>query len=833
MSEKDNIRALKIIMNDYCEKVVPNLFKHSAQMSAKNKEGLPFKNEVSYPTHIINAVFTAASLYSFEHLDSNNDESIRNLKLLISVVTLHDVGKYLENKYKIFGGNKVDNIIKYLESDDFKIKTFFPDIEKIDVTELAWLIQNTELWDQSQPETFGHKTSFGKLADYSRLGDKVASLTEHESYALKIFDTLQYHNVHIVQIPKFPQTLIRREFLKALKKYHEDAGAIPFLLYEDGFFYISKEKIALKQEDIEKYLLNNVNIILNLGEDDSEEEPLLNLRIDFQSIDDDSILNFPLTNGDKKKMILTQIIEKLPNAMKDFVVAFPVVPEIQKKLATIVYYLYKSDDFKELEGFILKKKKDDKNKFKLYLIIHNTDEPKEQEIKSQKYKIYAAKQIIENYTKYGSFDKDENLDKIYTKCDEFLNKQLEKNNKKDIFSFITKNISVDFEQTFQVEDNPKDKTELCFLCGTKTDKEYRAGKKYFLQAREFSKRGRIWDNQKNICSVCLIEKDLMEGLFAEKCFKPFGDYIFATLYFDRIFANISYFANNISNVSLSPNAPITQNVQFSLGNFEGIDYIIPYRYFGKEESAKQSNRVNITKQILKFSENYGCKAVLTLPYTLLRTYNEVFMNEIPLKLEMSLEVDKIKLFNDINKKLKFMEIVYEIDAKKGYFAVESYNLFSFIHFVKIKEYHLNKKRKLDNDKIKKIVDVIKTCFGGEIMKIDEIAQKGKELYSNIWGSSYKRTVLMRTALDTIMVSLQQHMTEEELKRFVSAQIYKLMMREEYAKKKDATIYINDFVEALIQYLKEKDWFSVSSLSSVQKYLVDTYEFSLISIKKEE
>ena len=41
---------------------------------------------------------------------------------------------------------------------------------------------------------------------------------------------------------------------------------------------------------------------------------------------------------------------------------------------------------------------------------------------------------------------------------------------------------------------------------------------------------------------------------------------------------------------------------------------------------------------------------------------------------------------------------------------------------------------------------------------------------------------MRTALDALLIGLQQQFSEEELKTFVSAQIYKLAMREKFAKK---------------------------------------------------
>ncbi|MBC7128803.1 MAG: hypothetical protein H5T45_03610 [Thermoplasmatales archaeon] len=800
--------VLKWILNDYCDKVLPSLFKNSVSVSAKKE------NIVSYPTHIINAVFTASSIYSYEHLDTESENNIKELKLLISIITLHDIGKYLEGKYGISGGNSKENIKKYFENDDFKIKDFFPEIDSVDCNEIAWLIQNTELKDETRMETSEHRTEFGRLADYSRLGDKIASLTKDELYVLKIFDALKYHDVHVVQIPKFPQFLIRKELLKALKKYYEEKGAIPFLLFEDGIFYIHKEIILPEPEKIKEHLLTNIKELLKLNRNEEEQENFLSLRIDFQSIDDSSILNFPLPIDEKKEIILSEIIRKIPKAMKGVNIALPQNRELQKKLAVITYFIYKNDDIKT----ILKKQPNKKEERKINDILNTQLREKIKSIRdqvgSQKFKIYVAKELFENYQMYD-------IESIFKKCDDFLNQQLEQRSNLNIFDTIIKNISVDFQQTFDTEETPKDKEEMCFLCGTRATLEYRAKMNYFLQAREFSKRGKVFGEQKKICPLCLIERNLIEGLLSKHGYSPTGDYLFAIFYFDKIFANISYFARNFSNVPIETEISITERVQFRLGDFDGLYLVVPYRYGGKEEAVRQSNRVNITKQILDFVRRYGCKSILTVPYTLLRTYNTLFVNENPTRLEISLQIHTICDFGELAKKRQFLNAIYELDKRKGYFSVQSYNIFSFIHFTKLKSNDWNRN-----------INVVKSCFWGEMMKIEEIAQRGKELYSNVWGSSYKRTVLMRTAIDAILIALQQRLPEDELKTFVSAQIYKLAMREEYAKKKDAEKYVKEFVESLIHYLKEKNWYSVSSLSSIEKYLVDAYEFALKSISKE-
>lgn len=842
------IKALKLILNSYCGTVVPNLINNSASISAKKG------NIVSYPTHIINAVFTSASIYASEHLSYKSKDTIQDLKLLMSVITLHDIGKYLEGKYEITGGNSRENIRKYFEHDDFKIRDFYPEIEELIkddemFEEIVWLIQNTELKDEARMETLSHKTEFGKLADYSRLGDKVASLTKDELYSSKIFEALKYHNVHVVQIPNFPQFLIRRELLKVLKRYYEEKGAIPFLLFEDGLFYIAENAIEPDPEKVRKYLLENVKKLMGLtlvnndntlksdqvgdfeanttkeekGESQNDEElSLLNLRIDFQSIDDTSILNFPLPKEEKKKLILDQTIKNISKAVKNFTIVLPQDVNLQKKLAAITYYIYKNEDISLIWKGKPTKKEKEKIKNILSEPVREKIETFRNEVGSQKYKLYMAKELFENYMHYD-------IDEVYPQCVEFLDKQLNAKEKTDIFDAIIKNVSVDSRLSFETDDTPQDKEEICFLCGSKAKQEYRAGKGYFLQAREFSKRGEILGMQKKICSLCLVEKNLIESLFLKNNCSLFGDHLFAIFYFDKVFANVSYFAEEISNVPLEPEAQIRKGTRFRLGDFEGLYYIVPYSYRGREESAKQSARVNITKQILDSISTYGCKATLTHPYTLIRTYDELFVNEIPIRLEITLCIDSLRDFDEVNIKKQFLDTIYNLDRRKGYYEVQDLVLLPFIHYLKLKN-DGNKSWIKEN-----YINVAKTCFGRDLMKIEEIAKIGKGLYSTgrvDWESSYKRTVLMRTALDYILMGLQQRLPEEELKTFVAGGLYKLVMREEFAKKKDAESYVKEFIDALIQYLKEYNWFSVPTLSSIEKYLVDSYEFALISLSKE-
>jgi hypothetical protein len=658
------------------------------------------------------------------------------------------------------------------------------------------------------------------LADYARLGDKIASITDDQLFLQKIFNSLRSGGardyIHVVSIPESPQFFLHKEVLKALLTFYKKNDAIPFLLYNDGFFFIQEKLSPLDTVRIRNILLENISSQIGIGKvtEDDDEAISLNIRINNQSINDDSLLNFPISSDVKKRLLLKNIVENIPKAMKNVEIAIPIDKELQQKLATVIYSIYKNPD-KDICD----------EKFKRKIFGYEENGIKIEGIKDiqgpQKFKIFAAKELIEHYQDYD-------IDSLFTEANQFLDEIYCTNNEFDVFGNILSNISVDFISEFNSQEIPKNKDELCFLCGSKTSNEYRAKKGHFLQARGYSKRGKIFDEEKKICSICLIEKNLIENSFKNRNYTPAGDYLFAILYFDKIFANISFFSDEFAKVELRPNVQVGgEKVQLRLGNFDVMYHIIPYRYSGKEESAKQTSRIKISRNILELISETGCKAVITSPYTLVRTYNEVFVNEIPIRLEISLAIDKILDFEDGKNILRFLNSVNFKDGKKGFFKVEKYDLLSYIHFIKLKT-----KDKAVWGMDDETKEVCKKSFGGDLMKIEDLAQQGKALYGNVWGSSYKRTVFIRTALDNILIGKQQGLSEEELVTYVSAQVYKLSMREEYAKKKDADILIPAFVESLISYLKEKNWYSIHVLSSIEQYLVDAYEFALMKVAKE-
>ena len=499
--------------------------------------------------------------------------------------------------------------------------------------------------------------------------------------------------------------------------------------------------------------------------------------------------------------------------MKNFSIILPIDNEVLNHRAIIAYCVYKMPNF----DAILSKEALSPLKKRIQTLKNNEN------IGSTRYKAYLTRDIFENYENYA-------FEEIYDQCNDFFEQQCNINGNFDFLDSILNNIIVDFHLTELIlPEIPTNKLELCFLCGTKAKNDYTAPNKHFMQARGFSKRGRIKDLQKKICRLCDLEKTLLENIVKDKGYNISSNFMFAIFYFDKVFANVSYFSEEISNVPLQADASIIETQRFRLNDFDCLYHILPFTYFGKEDSAKQSSRVKITNQIFSYIKNYGCKSIITSTFTIFKPSRELFYNENPSQLEYSLQVSKISTFQELDMKKAFLDIIFSLDFKKGCYEVKQFDLLFFVSFIKNKA----DQRYWVKDEY---IECIKKCFSGNFMKIQELAQKGKilyGLYGNLYAkSSYERTKFMRYALDYLLMGLQQNLVEDQLELFVAGGLWKLMMREEFSKKKDADSLVLDFVKSLELYLKENNWISVPSLSSIEQYLIDTYEFSLLTLPKE-
>ncbi len=115
----DDYTEIKRRIKEYVEKVLPHLFKESAQLDAK------FNKALSFSAHVVTAVFAGSILYVYDRISTEQQlPNSHDMRLLCTSLTLHDVNKYWnEITNSRYQGNYYKLIQNYFETDPFNIKT--------------------------------------------------------------------------------------------------------------------------------------------------------------------------------------------------------------------------------------------------------------------------------------------------------------------------------------------------------------------------------------------------------------------------------------------------------------------------------------------------------------------------------------------------------------------------------------------------------------------------------------------------------------------------------------------------------------------------------------
>ena len=84
--------AITSYLVDYISTVIPNLFQESAGIGAK------FDRAVSFPAHVVTAVLAGGTLYLYNQHRNRRPIAPLDVKLLCTVLTLHDIQKFWNEK---------------------------------------------------------------------------------------------------------------------------------------------------------------------------------------------------------------------------------------------------------------------------------------------------------------------------------------------------------------------------------------------------------------------------------------------------------------------------------------------------------------------------------------------------------------------------------------------------------------------------------------------------------------------------------------------------------------------------------------------------------------
>ena len=781
--------------------IAKNVVENAGKFDGKRKKN------VSLASHLINVTLMGLNFYAYENFVIDDGEiDFEEIKILTSALVLHDVNKYVNEEY---GWDKRKNdeetLKKYFEEDDFGIKGFLEDenLDKFD--DLLYLIQRTEVNDRSQ-DSRGADTDYQHLARYCRLGDAVASkITAEGIHAGKehlenSYSALDGEHVHLLDFDAIEQPILNNLILSKIKEIIESSE-------KNVVIGSTIDQVLYLGEELDKESLKN-----RLNEKlptEATEVYDFSAKTSWNSFGYDILEDISLPLEEKKKIIADQYAEEVledgPNDPDDYVEYEEfegVNEEFRSYLPTLIktFYLEGQDQF------------DNQDFQEHYDEVYGSYDSKS--AAGQKIKVEMISYLLKNSERYEEF-----LGKLKDEKEASLKEDLE-TEESGISTVVDRFFG---EKNLEVAG----KSDQCFICGRKADKEYKPGATAFYSTQSFSRR--IYpkfegENYKKICSVCNLENALLSDECDNRGITANDSVEVAYLYFDGFIADVKFY-----------NQPFSDLLE---GDDEELDrpeivrdltapqfHLQPFTT--QSRSSNKDKRMSKVKNILEKLRDFGMKAVVGKAFTRFDTNENVFYDENPIRIQETLGYDAIENFKELKKPLDFFELLDTIDnhyykernsnISNKYLQIQSGNFVELVDFALVNEYQRSKDGVLNQ--------YLENYNGEEFMQMKEVAEKGANLTENYPNSKYKKTKIFREALDALMTGKSQEV--DDLEEHVTSQVYTIADREEYVGSTPEKA--KAFVEAIFDYLENNDLEDLKKLSDWEDALVNSYYYSFETI----
>ncbi len=778
------------------------------QKILENAGGVDGKDNenISLASHLVNVTLLGLNCYAYDNLVLS-DEGIddEEISVLTSALVLHDVNKYVHERYGWDRDQNTEEIFeKYLEDDDFGVSTLFDQMDK-DIEDykedILFLIQRTEINDRSQ-DTRGLSTKFRHLIDYCRLGDSVSSrITNNglKSGAEKLrnhYSGLDFHNVHHLKFDGLEQPLLNSNIIGAIKKS------------------ISREESCI-------VLGSTSEEIIYLGQKIEEEK----LRRKCKELVPERIKEFydfkPKTGWNSTKYGILEDLD-LPVKEKKEILATEFANDwLLDGGAGIEGFENISEEFMEYLPYLIK------NFYNPHSEKENDPEFKDDELKEkyreikndrpQKVKLHIIAHLLENWPESKE------------KCKEIKNLKLEE-------------LEEELEPTSNAFEKAVDrffgsrsseiteKSEQCFICGRKAKKEYQKGNAFYT-TQAFSRRvapSPSWDNYKKICPECNLEYALLR----DECENKIDNFTdnklksteIAYFYFDDFIGAVNLYEETISD-------PLE-------GEDQSLDSPSAVRELWRPQfkvmplySTSENFRLVKIKEILKKLQKFGMKTIVGQAFQRFEPKNYVFYDENPLRIQKVLKFDKIESYSDLNKPILFFDVLDEISYidsnsvknKNKYLQINSDRFTEMADFAVKKDSKQNKM--IHSDLLNQYFESYR---GNEFMEMQKVAENGVDLFGKQFNSKHKKTKIFRETIDALLAGKSQGLDDQNLRTHVYGQVKTSAEREDYAGKVTGE-QVENFVNSVIEYLEDNNLYELKKLSDWENALTNSYYYAYENI----
>jgi len=765
---------------------IPQKILENAGMDGKYNEN------ISLASHLINTTLLGLNIYAYDNLVlDDKDIDDEEVSVLTAALVLHDVNKYVNEKHDLEKEKNDEEVLdKYLKEDDLGASTLFKRMDK-DIRDykedILFLIQRTEINDRSQ-DTRGLSTDFRHLIDYCRLGDSVASrITNNglDSGAEKLenhYSGLEFENVHALKFDSLQQPVLNRGLISTVKDIVEgEEENLVLGSSNNGVLYLGEEigRSELKEKIREEFP----------GKISSEYD--FKPKVGWNSTDYGVLEEVGISVDKKKEILAKEFAEKLLEDGSAGVEGFENIPEeFQNLLPSLIKKIYIDAD----------------GEFELSESQKRFDEIKEEK-GGQKVKLHFIADLLERWP-----ESREEAEKIR----ENYREDLEEDLTPDVNGFETV-----IDRFFgNRESEVPEKEDQCFVCGREAEKKYQKGQNAFYSTQSFSRRvapSGTWNSYKKICPVCNLEYALLAYECNQRGVSPGSDVEVAYLYFDDFIGDVKLFEDKVSEA--------LEDDDVELDDPDAVrDLWAPQFHIQPFYVGDKNHRMRRVRNVMEKLDEFGMKAVLGKAFTRFETHNNVFYDEKPIRIQKNLSFDVISDYKNLDRPLQFFSIIGSIAAEKNmsnpYIQLENDGFVEMSDFMVV-----NNEKMILNEDPREYFDSYR---GKEIMEMQTVAENGVDLFGKQFNSKHKKTKIFRETIDALLAGKSQGLDDQNLRTHVYGQVKTSAEREDYAGKVTGE-QVENFVDSVIEYLKENDLYELKKLSDWENALTNSYYYAYDNI----
>lgn len=790
---------------------------------------------VALSTHVINAVVVGLNVYVYDRIvRQDGDVDDEEATLLVAALALHDANKFVDAAYEpenIDTGRNSEGVLDYYfeRGDAFGIRPFLHENTEadlsVDIADVKWLVQRTET-QEAAGETQGQSTRRVRgLERYCRIGDGFVSkegqddLEEATEWLKRFFSgdaARDGPHVHFLKFDELEQSVLNNHLLATVKEVignpNDPAvdtpthgvilGSTP-----DGVLYLGA---PLDRKMLQTAVTDGVMGRITGNHDFSA-------KTEWNSFEYDILAEIDISFEDKRSIIAEGYAETLrqgsgtdhefesvPEEFKD------TLPELARAVFREQNYETDFDDHPALA--------------RLW----------EQVLASDDYSTYSRKigflaELLRRHE--GAVEDGYDTEAVRTQAAEFasihrdgLRADLEPDS--EAGDIATRRF---FDAGFQADMAVPPSDSMCFLCGRQAEREYKKASDAFYKTQSFSRRVEAEGEYKRICPVCNLEHALLRDV-VEKTGYSVGDGIkIAFVYYDEF----------VGNLTLGTEKDPRRLVRFLSGRYDDEETIpdvsdpslvassfAPQYHLHAFYADSENQRLRTIRELLETLVARGFKVVIGKPFAGFRPQDALLSDLNPTRRQTTYGADRIGSFVALERTRRLFDILRKVADQSDYTGGRELTSIQWDGFQPVADLVAR-----ESERYEKVRSLTHEHFTDksypetkQYMMMREVAREGLDVYGKQFNSRYKKTKVFRLALDATLDSLNSGKEGEELHEYVSGQVYKSALEEDYAGYVTPE-EVSSFVDTLFEFLREDGSFDKQTLSRRRNTLTNAYLFA--------